>query len=191
MAENSLPTTSFAVLGMLISGPASRYDIVRFAEISIANFWTIAKSQVYGELDRLEKMGLVKSKPVRQKGLPDKRLYEITSAGREAFDEWLADSTYEPDRTRSGFLVKLFYGANNSPENLREIVAKYKEGVDGDLERFAPMTESIPEDKEYAFMRVTALLGLRHLRSTLDWIVEDLEPLVKKSSSKRGRRTRR
>lgn len=188
MTDTELPTTSYAVLGLLADGPRSRYDIVRSADFSIANFWTIAKSQVYGELSRLEKLGFVKSKEVRQKGLPDKRLFEITPSGKEALEQWLADPTYEEARYRSGFLVKLFF-AEIAPEGLGELVSRYKAGIERHVANFGPMTESIPRTPDFAYMRVTALFGMRILRTTLEWIKEDVEPLVGKSRSSKGERS--
>jgi DNA-binding PadR family transcriptional regulator len=71
-----LPTTSYAVLGLLTFAPTSGYDLAIAADRSIANFWPISKSQVYSELRRLEKLGLVRSREVEQDKRPDKRVFE-------------------------------------------------------------------------------------------------------------------
>lgn len=72
------PTTSFALLGLLVRSPMSGYDLASLVERSIANFWPVARSQVYGELARLDSLGYVRGSDVAQERLPDKRVYEIT-----------------------------------------------------------------------------------------------------------------
>jgi DNA-binding PadR family transcriptional regulator len=123
---DKIPTTTFAVLGLLGRSPMSGYDLVRFVEYSIAHFWTINKSHVYKELARLEELGYITGTSVRQERLPDKRIYKQTAAGRKALLEWLNSPSYEPDRFRSGFLVKLFFGEAMEPERRREMLSDYR-----------------------------------------------------------------
>ena len=48
---------------------------------------------VYVTLGRLEKAGLVCARRVGQADRPDRKVYELTAAGRERVQEWLADTT--------------------------------------------------------------------------------------------------
>jgi len=48
--------------------------------------------QVYVTLNRLEKAGLVTSERVGQAEKPDRRVYELTTAGRDQVTEWLEDT---------------------------------------------------------------------------------------------------
>src|ERR687897_724796 len=45
--------------------------------------------QVYVTLNRLQKAGLVSSERVGQTDRPDRKVYELTAAGRERVMEWL------------------------------------------------------------------------------------------------------
>ncbi|HVF11964.1 MAG TPA: helix-turn-helix transcriptional regulator [Actinomycetota bacterium] len=185
---SELGTTSYAVLGLLSRGKMSRYDIVQMAERSIANFWTIAKSQVYGELGRLEDLGLVKGKEIAQKGLPDKRLYEITASGRKALKGWLESPGYDDDRFRSGFLVKWFFAGSMEDAARAELLAQYRSraqaGVQG-LESAVDSLASVPEAK---YMRDTALLGLMVTRAVMEW-TDAVSDARSKKSNKRGPKT--
>ena len=49
--------------------------------------------QVYVTLNRLEKAGLVVSERVGQADKPDRRVYELTPAGRHQVTEWLGDTS--------------------------------------------------------------------------------------------------
>ncbi|MFD1050558.1 PadR family transcriptional regulator, partial [Kibdelosporangium lantanae] len=49
-----------AVLGLLSTGPASGYDLLKRFEISLANVWPATQSQLYSELNRMADADLVK-----------------------------------------------------------------------------------------------------------------------------------
>ena len=81
--QGNLPTTSYAVLGLLTFGEMSGYDLKGLADYSIANFfWSPARSQIYSELRRLTSLGFVTETEVRQKRRPDKRIYRLTPEGK-------------------------------------------------------------------------------------------------------------
>src|SRR3954447_18184612 len=50
--------------------------------------------QVYVTVNRLEKAGLVTSERVGQSDRPDRKVYELSAAGRERVAEWLADTSW-------------------------------------------------------------------------------------------------
>lgn len=180
-----LPTTSFAVLGLLAKANMSRYDIAQLAERSIANFWTIAKSQVYSELGRLEDLDLVKGKDVVQKGLPDKRVYEITPAGRKALKEWLEAPGYDDDRYRSGFLVKWFLAESMQDAKRTELLQQYRSRAQARVNGLDSAVEYLGSIPEAKYMRDTALLGLMVTRAVLAWT--DVVAGQTSKSNKRGK----
>src|SRR5215216_3409871 len=75
--------TEVAVLGLLVDGECSGYDLLRSAERSVGFFWTPAKTQLYAILRRLVENGFATARHVRQTERPDKTLYRITPAGEE------------------------------------------------------------------------------------------------------------
>ena len=50
--------------------------------------------QVYVTLTRLEKVGLVTSERLGQTDRPDRKVYELSAAGRERVMDWLADTSW-------------------------------------------------------------------------------------------------
>jgi DNA-binding PadR family transcriptional regulator len=65
---------------------------------------------VYVTLNRLEKAGLVSSKRVGQADRPDRKVYELTAAGRARVMEWLADTSW-PKPAPAEFHLKLVAAA--------------------------------------------------------------------------------
>lgn len=137
-AEPQLPTTSFAVLGLLASaGESSGYDLKRLADDSLRFFFKIAQSQVYNELRRLADGGFVTAREVRQEGRPDKRVFAITDAGREALEAWIDEGEAHPVTIVHPVILRMFFGQFADPARLRRMLERYAElndGVVSDLE---------------------------------------------------------
>ena len=54
MSSARLSNTSYVVLGLVEAcQPATPYDLKRFAEISVFNFWSVPHTQIYSECARL------------------------------------------------------------------------------------------------------------------------------------------
>lgn len=180
-----LPTTTYAVLGLLSFGPRSGYEVAQFAEQSIANFWTIAKSQVYGELNRLEELGYVKATAVRQQRLPDKRVYRLTRAGEEALETWLDSPIFEPDRFRSGLLVRLMFAQRMRPELLKELLAEYRNSYEKAIDQFQMIVGQLSTSKDNLYSRGTALFGQRISEAITAWVDEISAEMSKERKKKR------
>jgi DNA-binding PadR family transcriptional regulator len=71
---------------------------------------TLNGGQVYVTLGRLEKSGLVRSERVGQADRPDRKVYELTAAGRERLGEWLVDTSW-PKPAPAEFHLKLVAAA--------------------------------------------------------------------------------
>ena len=66
--------------------------------------------QVYVTLNRLEKAGLARSTRVGQADRPDRKVYELTPAGRDRVDTWLHDTSW-PKPAPAEFHLKLVAAA--------------------------------------------------------------------------------
>src|SRR5438552_16167692 len=91
----TLPTSTYAVLGLLSLTPLAGYELAQAVNKSIAYFWPMSKTQVYSELGRLDSLGLVDAAEVEQERLPDKRVFTLTPAGARALDQWLDGHDHE------------------------------------------------------------------------------------------------
>ena len=183
-----LPTTSYAVLGMLSFGrELSGYDLMKAIEGSVAFFWSPAKSQVYAELRRLVAAGCASERLVEQEARPDKRMYAITPQGEEALGEWLTADDPEPDGFRSTFLMRLFFGHRLSPEQAAARVCAYRDYSEAMLERYRDIETQIREQapgqlNDYPHLTLT--YGIAHSESMIRWCDETLKQLEKRKGGK-------
>ena len=97
----------FPLLALLANGPAHGYELKQAMEQQFGSVLPpLNAGQIYTTLSRLERDGLVDDDPVAQNGRPNKRVYQLTEAGRMELRGWVADAT-PAARLRDDFFVKL------------------------------------------------------------------------------------
>jgi DNA-binding PadR family transcriptional regulator len=131
------------VLGLVeVLEPATPYDLKRFAEVSVFNFWTVPHTQVYAECGRLAEAGLLDER--REETGRRRRIYRLTSTGRRALEDWRGTS--EPAfglELRDEGLLKLFFGAEP-----RALARVQLEGHRAKLREYQQLAEHVPDMPE-------------------------------------------
>jgi PadR family transcriptional regulator AphA len=115
-----LGPTSYLVLGLIgLRGPSTPYDLKRAAARSVAYFWSFPHSQLYSEPDRLAAAGLLEIE--REEGGRNRKVYDLTEAGRHALRTWLESPPLEMPELRDTALLQLFFGEFASREALARL----------------------------------------------------------------------
>jgi DNA-binding PadR family transcriptional regulator len=113
-----LTPTSYIVLGLIsAAGKATPYDLKQMHASGIGGFWTLNHAQLYAEPDRLVEGGYLEVE--REDGGRRRKLYELTSSGRSALGDWLANPSDEFTELRDVGLLQLFFGAD--PQAVAEV----------------------------------------------------------------------
>jgi len=174
-AAPPVTATEVAVLGLLVDGERSGYDLLRQAEQSVGFFWTPAKTQLYAVLRKLVDNGFATARHVRQKDRPDKTLYHITDAGQE--------------RLRAG-LEQVGSTVNKNPLELRIFFGRHRplEAVVADLEAVRDRSrahlaeleeiERTFDHDEHVFPYLTLLRGKANAAADAAWAEEALALLA-------------
>ena len=171
----SLPDTTYAVLGLIDKVPgASGYELVAVAGRSFAHFWPISQTLLYRELDRLANLGWVAATRVEQLHAPSKWTYHTTSAGREALADWLATPTPASSSFRSGVLLRFFFSYRMDPDQVRSLLADYRNALQTQQEEFLAIMDKLEAVSTPTARagQLTALHGLRTAEARLRWIEE-------------------
>lgn len=98
----------FALLALLTSRPMTGYDVSKQFSQSVAHVWHAPDSQIYPELNRMERDGLLESTVVPWGKKGTKKEYAVTDAGVQAFREWM-DAPIEIRRQREPAYLKAAY----------------------------------------------------------------------------------
>lgn len=110
-----------AVLAALLEGDASGYDLAKGFDASVANFWPATPQQLYRELDRLAEQGLIRARVVQQQRRPNKRMFSLTAAGREAIRQFSAKAP-KPSVIRDELLIKVQAADAGDMRAVRELI---------------------------------------------------------------------
>jgi DNA-binding PadR family transcriptional regulator len=99
------------VLALLAKEPSHGYQLRARLQLALGPLAeALNAGQVYVTLTRLEKAGLVSSERVGQADRPDRKVYELTAAGRARVNEWLEDTSW-PKPAPAEFHLKLVAAA--------------------------------------------------------------------------------
>ncbi|MEV4332142.1 PadR family transcriptional regulator [Streptomyces sp. NPDC049597] len=181
-----------AVLAALLDGELSGYQVAKAFDIGVANFWYAQPQQLYAELTRLEKEGLVAGREVVQESRPNKRLFHVTDAGLAELEAFTAAAA-KPAFVRDDLLVKVQAADHVDTHALvaelteRATVAQAKTALFGDLLR------RLRGDRtEEEFLRhgdrigpyLTCLRGLAFERENLDWCTRTIAVLEERRQAR-------
>jgi PadR family transcriptional regulator AphA len=173
----AIPTIGYALLGVLAREPLSGYDISRRMKAPVGAFWQAQRSQIYPELARLEELGLVTHRRVEQLDRPDKKVYRISEAGRQALRHWVIEPAGVPAQ-RNEFVLKVYSLWLAEPEQALQFVrareAQHRarleqlEATAGDLERAAGGAPLRPDTADFGTY-ATVLANVHAERAQVEW----------------------
>src|SRR5690606_29613770 len=117
--SQELSTTSYALLGLLaFDGSRSSltgYELKQRADRTLRFYWVSpAMSQVYSELDRLDRRGLVRASE-QQTGRRTSQRYSITDDGQDALQDWLTSSNADFPILKHPTALRVLMGALIGP----------------------------------------------------------------------------
>lgn len=108
-------------LGVLTERDLTGYEIKQHFEEAFSHFFVAGYGSIYPALADLTRRGLVSCTSVLQEKRPDKKVYSLTSAGRDALIEELM-TTPPRHKVRSEFLVLMVFAHLLPPSKVAEIV---------------------------------------------------------------------
>ncbi len=153
--------TRYTVLGTLSLRPMTGYDIKKFIQQSIANFWHESYGQIYPTLKQLADEGQVTREVQSQEGKPDRYVYYITESGRSELREWLAEPAEPRQVPRIEVLLKLFFGAEISREANVQHIERYRDDLRSGLATCHEIVGRLKRERADAPGLPYWLLGLR------------------------------
>ena len=182
------------LLGLLTIGPMSGYDLGQAIRTSVGFFWNESYGQIYPNLKKLAAEGFVIAKRERQKGKPERHVYSITKKGRERLAAWLAVAP-QPEIPRNELLLKLFFGAQISPDISIEHVERMMKQELAYLREFRRIElEEISKNLQYPdapYWKMAARFGQLELEAHLRWGEETLSELNKIAKKQRKHEEKR
>jgi PadR family transcriptional regulator, regulatory protein AphA len=174
-----MKTLDYVILAGLIRKPRSGYDLTKWMERETSHFFAIGHSSIYPALARMEREGLVRHEVVPSEQGPQRKVYSITEAGREALLSWVEEPAAKR-QVRDEHLVKaLCYGflpkervlgwLREEKADHEEKLAQYS-GFERELE--ALFREGGISREAYLGTKLTLARGLGVEKSYVEWCEE-------------------
>jgi DNA-binding PadR family transcriptional regulator len=157
-----LTPTGRVILGMIGLGRRTGYDIKRLVDDSTRFFWAASYGQIYPELKRLERAGLIEGRAEPAGGRP-RRVYELTPAGEQALREWLTSPGELTWELRCEGFLRLFFGDALEPDEAIEHVRRMRarhEATLAELRALEPATREERDELGHVFPYLTLQGGI-------------------------------
>lgn len=162
-----------ALLSLVAEQPRHAYEIEQVIESRNMRYWTeIGFSSIYRVLSNLEAKGwlVAKLEPPQGRG-PARKVYRLTAAGEDAWQEAALNSLAKPQRKYSSFLLGLDNLGALPPEQVQNAVQTYLEDQQAVYEQLHaavqvhPMRQDFPIASFFDYM-------LHQLAAEIDWLKE-------------------
>ncbi|MEU9113768.1 PadR family transcriptional regulator [Streptomyces sp. NPDC048483] len=166
-----------AVLAALLDEELSGYQLAKVFDLGVANFWHALPQQLYAELTKLEKEGLIAGREVVQDTRPNKRLFQVTDAGLAELERFTATAT-KPSVIRDDLLVKVQAADHVDSEALVAQLTERAGFAEAKIGLLDALLRKMRGDRsEEEFLRdgerigpyLTCLRGLAFERGNRDW----------------------
>lgn len=179
------------LLGLLNYDSMTGYELSKVFKASLSFFWQAKTSQIYRELDAMERGGWLTSQRIMQTEKPNKRVYTITDSGKEEFKNWMScpDSDIaDAMRAKSAFLMRVFFAGEISTEQSLEMLRAYREKCLESKEAlkaaYAASSEYgviVDDDKKSKFWDISILYGEAFYDAGFRWADKAITVLEDKS----------
>lgn len=172
-----------AVLAALLEGDASGYQLAKRFDVGVANFWSATPQQLYRELDRLADDGLVGVVVVEQQRRPNKRVFSLTDAGRDALRAFTTEAP-RPVAMRDDLLVQVQAVDAGDADAVMTALAARRERAQAKLARYDRLRDQMLDGRSEAdYVRtadrigpyLTVTGGAMYEQQNLRWVTRAME----------------
>jgi DNA-binding PadR family transcriptional regulator len=162
------------LLALLAKEPAHGYELKAQLEKVFGQAYPSPNiGQIYVTLQRLERDGLVCSQDVVQTTRPNKRVYELTEAGREAVLSWM-DRPSDGPRVRDDFFMKLVLSEYAGASDRLGLINRQRR-------HYLSQMRALTDVMDACDRMIPQLLiegAMLHLQADLDWLQRCQEEMV-------------
>jgi DNA-binding PadR family transcriptional regulator len=176
------PTVRQHLLALLAKESAHGYELKSALEQIFGEAYPSPNiGQIYVTLKRLEQDGLVRSEDVEQANRPNKKVYELTQAGRDALRAWVEEPGEGP-RVRDEFFVKLILAPMAGLAGRLELINLQRRHYLGIMRNLtglqAAADRAAAAGREDVPARLLIEGAILHLQADLDWLERCQEELL-------------
>ncbi len=164
----------YAILGLLESQPMHGYEMFQqFKNGAMRQIVHLEMSQMYAFLKKLERLEYIEAQLEMQGPRPPRKIFHLTTKGRQAFFQWLTEPVVRPREIRILFLIKLYFVQQLIPKEIGSLIDQQIVSCQNFLNHLESQHPIPLETSDGAFFDHVVLRGrIYQTRSLLDWLHE-------------------
>lgn len=162
----------YIIMGMLMEGSMSGYDLKKTIDGSVGTFYTASYGSLYPALKRMTERGQLSVLDTEDS--KNKKLYTLLPEGRELFFRWLGEPLQS---TRMELLGKIFFYDYLDEDTRQQRLDEYLTKIAGEIGRLRAVEQIVAGElaelphPEHYYYRVSVLsYGLAHYLMEQEWI---------------------
>lgn len=187
--EQNLPTTSYAILGLLTFGQElTGYELKRWADSTLRFYWTApAMSQIYTELKRLADRRLVLSRETGGGANRTTTRYRVSAKGARELRRWLAESDPGFPILKHPIALRLLLGHLLEPAQVRAMLESYDAELADQRRALRAVLDGIDNNPAFEFPAHVARWGLAYYDGEQDAVRRVLKAVPETGSDQAER----
>ena len=168
--KSSAHTLEYILLGLIQEQPAHGYALYERVsntpELSL--IWQVKRSKLYYLLDKLETEGLLSVSISSQGPYPDRKIYQLTSPGKKALENWMHFPVMSSRFIRLAFMSKLYFLLRENGEGAVDLINKQIKICQGWLQNLQRQHQALEED---VFIESQVFLfRIGQINAILEWL---------------------
>lgn len=168
-----------AVLSLLTGGPSYGYELRAAFEKAVGPQWGgLNIGHLYQVLERLSRDGQVSSTTVPQQDRPDRRVYQLTEAGRTELKQWLGQPAERSGGHRDDLVLKLMAASREGESCVRGVISRQRQHELGRLKGLDQLAREHREEPTVALLVQAAILHTRADLALLDQADDEVVALT-------------
>lgn len=157
----------FVLLGLLDAEPRYGYELKAVFEQFLGGTWRLNIGQIYTSLAKLEGEGLLHAQVVPQDDSPDRKVYALTRAGRQALAAWATTIDDGPVRLREELFLKVAVLSLRDGEAARAFVHQQRTAH---LATLASLTDLQRDPAQHPATELLLEAAMLRLEADLRWL---------------------
>ncbi|MBN1532994.1 MAG: PadR family transcriptional regulator [Spirochaetes bacterium] len=160
------------LLGFLMNGQFTGYEVKKIMEHSTEFFFTTSAGSIYPAFQKLVAEGLADVRQEVEEGRV-KKIYSITEKGRHVFLQWLGDPP-SLVKYRDEALLRIFFFSHCPEERRKEEIRSYVDQIESTLNQIRSIEDHVRREAD-EFQVQTLQFGLDYYGFLKRWYEQFLQ----------------
>lgn len=167
-------STEYLLLGLIQANPIHPYDLHKrlSTDADLRLIWRFNQSQLYATVDKLEKAGLISPTISEGSAFPFRKVFQITDAGADLFEDWLMKPVESQRNLRRDFLMKLYFLMSVSLGIFNQVIKDQLSVCYRWLDQQEENLDDLEENDNYR--RVVYQFRVQTTRAHIEWLTDCL-----------------